>query len=89
MNLTVEIFSNKIEKLRYNIDNYFSNEKLDLNKKNLMLKDFYFINYSLEQMNIKIIFLIILVLKRITEIFSADENSNLSNIDSPNESQGM
>jgi hypothetical protein len=89
MNLTVEIFSNKIEKLRYNIDNYFSNEKLDLNKKNLMLKDFYFINYSLEQMTIKIIFLIILVLKRITEIFSAYENSNLSNIDSPNESQGM
>ena len=88
MNLCVEFFSNKMEKLRYNLDMYFSNEKLGLNDENLLLKDFYSINNSLEQMTIKIILLIIGVFKNINGILFNDENSNSNLIDNSDADEG-
>jgi len=89
MSLSVEFFSHKMERLNYNLGIYFSNEKIKMNNENLIIKDFYSINNSFEQMTTKIILLITSVLNNIFSILCIDDNRNLSYIDKFEISEGI
>lgn len=74
LNLLIELFTIRIEKIKYNIDTYFSKEKIDLCNENLMQKDIYLINYSLEQMTKRNIQLTTLVIHQVNNLFKENEN---------------
>lgn len=75
ISLCKEYFCNRMEKLKYNLEAYFCREKSQLKNENLMCKDFYSINDSIEQMTIKFILLIKNVLKEIIGILVNEENN--------------